>query len=120
MKKYIVTTTINSPTEATLRFASMSEWHLVVVGDTKTPHDEYRKIPNITYLSPEDQEKLCKPLSDAIGWRSIRRRNLPFVFFAYSQLKRAVLAPPICRKPVGEGANRVTTLLSIINLTPIT
>ena len=80
MQKYIVTTTINSPTEATLRFASMSEWHLVVVGDTKTPHDEYRKIPNITYLSPEDQEKLCKPLSDAIGWRSIRRRNLGFLY----------------------------------------
>lgn len=79
MKKYIVTTTINKPTEATLKFADMPDWHLVVVGDTKTPHDAYRGLSNITYLSPEDQERIDKPLSDAIGWKSIRRRNLGFV-----------------------------------------
>jgi hypothetical protein len=28
---------------------------------------------------------------------------------AKSQLKSAVRAPPICRKPVGEGAKRTTT-----------
>jgi hypothetical protein len=75
-QKFIVTTTINEPTEATLKFASMSDWTLIVVGDTKTPHDSYRALKNIIYLAPEDQEKISKPLSDAIGWRSIRRRNL--------------------------------------------
>lgn len=79
MSKYIVTTTINSPTEATLKFAEMSDWHLIVVGDTKTPHEEYQSLSNVTYLSPEDQEKINKPLSDAIGWKSIRRRNLGFL-----------------------------------------
>lgn len=79
MSKYIVTTTINHPTEATLKFAAMSNWHLIVVGDTKTPHEAYQSLPNITYLTPDDQEKICKPLSDAIGWRSIRRRNLGFL-----------------------------------------
>jgi hypothetical protein len=29
--------------------------------------------------------------------------------FAYNQLNNAVRAPPMCRYPVGEGANRVTT-----------
>jgi hypothetical protein len=79
-KNFIVTTTISEPTEATLKFASMPDWTLVVVGDTKTPHDSYRALKNVVYLSPDDQEKLSKPLSDAIGWRSIRRRNLGLLY----------------------------------------
>jgi hypothetical protein len=79
MNKIIVTTTINEPTEATLKFASMSDWHLVVVGDTKTPHNLYKGLKNITYLTPEDQEKISLELSNAIGWKSIRRRNLGFL-----------------------------------------
>jgi hypothetical protein len=38
---------------------------------------------------------------------------LPPRFFAYSQLNSAVRAPPIWRKPVGEGAKRVT-MVSVI------
>jgi hypothetical protein len=60
MKKFIVTTTINHPTEATLKFCKIADnknWTFVVVGDTKTPHDEYRKLEkefnNVIYLSPE-------------------------------------------------------------------
>lgn len=78
MKKFIVTTTINRPTEATLKYAAMKDWQLIVVGDTKTPHDEYRKL-NCIYLDPEYQEKEYKELSDSIGWRSIQRRNIGFV-----------------------------------------
>ena len=77
--KVIVTTTINPPTEATLKFSKMTDWHLVVVGDTKTPHADYKNLTNTTYLSPEDQEKLNKKLSDAIGWKSIRRRNMGYL-----------------------------------------
>ena len=47
MKKFIVTTTINSPTPATLKFchiADKKEWIFLIVGDTRTPHDEYRKL----------------------------------------------------------------------------
>ncbi len=79
MNKIIVTTTINEPTEATLKFASMTDWHLIVVGDTKTPHSKYKNLKNITYLTPDDQENLSRELSDAIGWKSIRRRNLGFL-----------------------------------------
>lgn len=35
--------------------------------------------------------------------------NLPFVFLAINQLKRAVLAPPTCSDPVGDGAKRTLT-----------
>jgi len=83
MKKFIVTTTIYSPSLATKKFAEMEGWQLVVVGDKKTPHDEYRDL-NCIYLSPEDQEKICKDLSDAIGWGCIMRRNIGFVY-AYRQ-----------------------------------
>ena len=79
MNKIIVTTTINEPTEATLKFSKMADWHLIVVGDLKTPHDKYKNLNNTTYLSPEEQEKINKPLSDSIGWNTIRRRNLGFI-----------------------------------------
>jgi hypothetical protein len=79
VKKVIVTTTINSPTLATKKFANKEGWELVVVGDTKTPHEEYKNI-NCTYLSPSVQEELYSELSKAIGWKTIQRRNIGFVY----------------------------------------
>jgi hypothetical protein len=37
---------------------------------------------------------------------SILKISFAPILFAASQLKRAVLAVPICKPPVGEGANR--------------
>jgi hypothetical protein len=74
-KKYIATTTINPPTEALLKYASISGWHLIVAGDLKTPHNLFNNHPNITYLSPEYQEKKYPILSKLIGWNAIERRN---------------------------------------------
>src|SRR3989338_633326 len=83
MKKIIVTTTINPPTEAILKFCEKKEWEMVVVGDRKTPHEAYEKLckeyPQVTYLDPEFQEKKYKELSDGIGWNSIQRRSIGFV-----------------------------------------
>jgi hypothetical protein len=86
MKKIIVTTTINSPTTATIKFAEIAQrdnWGFIIVGDTKTPHDEYLqmelKYPNVKYLTPEEQEKHHKEISDFIGWRTIQRRNIGFI-----------------------------------------
>ena len=76
MKKYIVTTTIQSPTKATIKYSEMSDWQLVVVGDKKTPENEYRDIDCI-FLTPENQEDLNKNLSDSIGWNCIQRRKSP-------------------------------------------
>lgn len=77
MKKFIVSTTINSPTEAIKKFDNMGEWELIVIGDCKTPKDY--KLENGLYVSPEDQVKIDEKLSDAIGWNSIRRRNFGFL-----------------------------------------
>lgn len=87
MKKFIVTTTINKPTTATLKFceiADRDDWNFVIVGDTKTPHDEYRKLEkdykNVIYLSPNQQEELYLELSNVIGWKTIQRRNIGYVY----------------------------------------
>ena len=73
MKKYIVTTTINAPTEAIELYDSKKDWELIVIGDKKTPNDYH--LANGLYVSPDDQEKIDPALSDAIGWNSIQRRN---------------------------------------------
>ena len=73
MKKVIVTTTINPPTEAVLKFDALSDWTVVVIGDLKTPKDY--KLKNGIYVTPEEQEKYDPKLSEAIGWKCIQRRN---------------------------------------------
>ena len=79
MKKLIVTTTINPPTLALKKFMQLSDWDVVVIGDKKTPHEKYKKL-NCVYLSPTDQEKISKKLSDLIGWNCIQRRNFGFIY----------------------------------------
>jgi hypothetical protein len=83
MKKFIVTTTIYSPTEALIKFINKKDWTVVVVGDLKTPHEEYASL-DCVYISPNDQENISKELSDAIGWNCIQRRNFGFIY-AYHQ-----------------------------------
>ena len=80
MIKTIVTTTINKPTEALIKFSKMKDWNLVVVGDKKTPHKFYEQNKDIIYLSPSDQEKISKRLSNLIGWNCIQRRNFGFIY----------------------------------------
>lgn len=82
MKKFIVTTTINKPTEATLKFVEIAKrdnWTFVVAGDTKTPHEEYQKL-DLVYLHPDKQDELYPELSKIIGWKTIQRRNIAFVY----------------------------------------
>ena len=80
MKKIIVTTTINPPTKALEKFAKFADWHLVVVGDKKTPSEF--EIDGATYLSPDAQADLFPRLSELLGWNCIQRRNLGFAYAA--------------------------------------
>jgi len=88
MKKVIVSTTIQSPTESIERFDNLRDWTLVVAGDLRTPKD-YR-LKNGIYLSPQAQEKRHKKLSDLIGWNSHARRN--FALLAAKELKADIVA----------------------------
>ena len=88
-KRFIVTTTINSPTEATMKFCKIAnspsqKWTFLIVGDTKTPHEEYRKLEeqfqNVIYLDPKEQDRCFPELSKTIGWKTIQRRNIGFAY----------------------------------------
>lgn len=86
MKKAIVTTTINPPTKALLKYIEIGArdgWTLIIVGDQKTPHDEYLKLaqayPHVAYLHPTKQDSKYHELSDLIGWNCIQRRNLGLI-----------------------------------------
>ncbi len=78
MNKFIVITTIYPPTKATMKFIEMGNWHIIIVGDKKTPHEAYANLP-VSYLHPDDQERVYPELSEAIGWNCIMRRNIGFV-----------------------------------------
>ena len=82
MNKVIVTTTINPPSKPLRLFARKIGWDLIIIGDITTPHELFRafekKSKNVTYLSPDDQEKKYSKLSRAIGWKKIQRRNIGF------------------------------------------
>lgn len=76
MKKIIVTTTINPPTEALIKYTKLNDWFVIVAGDKKTNHKLFENIENLKYLSPDEQEKKYPKLSDLIGWNCLGRRNL--------------------------------------------
>jgi|TARA_B110000046_G_C12994936_1_gene399619 hypothetical protein len=78
LKKFIVCTSINKPTLAVKKFDAMKDWKLVIVGDKKTPKNY--KLKNGIYLSPTEQEKIDKKLSDLIGWNCIQRRNFGILY----------------------------------------
>ena len=81
--KFIVTTTIQSPTLAIKKYLNFKDWFLIIVGDLKTPHKAYKnlekKFNNLKYLDPEYQEKKYKKISNIIGWNCIQRRNIGFL-----------------------------------------
>lgn len=72
----IATTTINPPTKALIEHTQLHNHKIVIAGDLKTPHELYKDIKNVIYLTPEEQERKYKNLSDAIGWNAIERRNI--------------------------------------------
>ena len=53
MDKAIVITTINPPKEEIQKFASLKDYLLICVGDTKTPPDWH--VNDVVYLSPKMQ-----------------------------------------------------------------
>lgn len=76
--RFIVTTTINSPTRAIELYDEMPDWTLVVIGDKKTPPGY--KLRNGAYLSPDDQLKLGFRTPAEVPWGCIQRRNVGFLY----------------------------------------
>jgi hypothetical protein len=78
MKKFIVITSIFQPTEAVAAFANLHDYHLVVVGDRKTPADWY--FENCTFLNISDQADLAPRLAQAIPFNHYGRKMLGYIY----------------------------------------
>ncbi|MBC7949891.1 MAG: DUF288 domain-containing protein [Chitinophagaceae bacterium] len=78
MKKFIVITSIFEPTEAIAAFADLSDHHLVVVGDKKTPAGWNYK--NCTYLDIPRQVELSASLANSIPFNHYGRKMLGYVY----------------------------------------
>jgi hypothetical protein len=86
--KIVCPALLNSPTIATRKFINIAvknNWTFVIVGDTKTPHEAYQELektyhPYVEYLHPDKQAELYPELSEIIGWKTIQRRNIGFVY----------------------------------------
>jgi hypothetical protein len=78
VKKFIVITSIFNPTEAITAFAALNDYHLVVVGDKKTPADWHHD--NCTYLDVNAQIDLSPSLANTIPFNHYGRKMLGYVY----------------------------------------
>lgn len=78
LKKFIVITSIFKPTEAIERFAALTDYHLVVVGDKKTPAGW--QYPGCTFLNVDAQIALSPSLANAIPFNHYGRKMMGYVY----------------------------------------
>jgi hypothetical protein len=78
VKKFIIITSIFNPTEAIEAFAALPDYHLVVVGDKKTPAGWH--FENCTFLNVDDQLNLSLSLANTIPFNHYGRKMLGYVY----------------------------------------
>ncbi len=78
LDKWIVVTTINYPSAALKKLASLKDWHLVVVGDRKTPKDWY--LDNCEFLSLEKQQELDYEIIKLLPENHYCRKNIGYLY----------------------------------------
>ena len=76
-KPAIVITSIFAPTEAVSKFAALSDYQLIVVGDKKSPAQW--SAPGATYLSIDDQEALGFSLSAKLPYNHYGRKMMGYL-----------------------------------------
>lgn len=77
MKKYIVITSIFDPTEAVIKFSNNTDYHLIVVGDQKTPADWFCK--DVDYLSVLKQSNLKFNLIKLLPYNHYCRKMIGYL-----------------------------------------
>ena len=78
ISKFIVITTINHPSEAICKFREWSDWHVVVVGDRKTPSGW--ACEGVTFLGIDEQYKQFGVLAKIIPENTYTRKMLGYVY----------------------------------------
>jgi len=77
--KWIVITTINSPTDQVKKLANTtSGWKVVVVGDLNTPPDWAWN--NCIYLGPDKQKELGYRILEKLPWNFYTRKNVGYLY----------------------------------------
>lgn len=77
-KKSIIVTTIHEPSKAIKDFSKMKDWNLISVGDLKTPKDW--QVPQVKYISPDEQNKLFPKFSKLLNWNRYARKNIGYLY----------------------------------------
>ena len=83
--KWGVCTTISEISSAIERVASVEGWHVVVVGDVKTPHP-ISLANNIHFLSIKDQKEILReirPFVDKVPLNHFGRKNIGYLYAIY-------------------------------------
>lgn len=75
---WAVVTTIHYPTEALKKLNSLSQVHLVVVADKKTPSDWY--LEGCDFLSVDKQLSLNYRIIPLIPWNHYSRKNIGYLY----------------------------------------
>lgn len=77
-KRWIVITTIQGPTDAVRRFADVSGWQLLIIGDKKTPSTWH--YPGVIFLGLEQQEALGYAILSKVPRNSYARKNIGYLY----------------------------------------
>jgi STELLO glycosyltransferases len=78
LDKWIVVTTINYPSAALKKLAALKDWHLVVVGDRKTPEDW--QLENCEFLSIAKQQTLDYEIIKLLPENHYCRKNIGYLY----------------------------------------
>ena len=77
--KCVVITTINPPTATILKHIQNRSYDVIIVGDNKTPSEQYRKLECI-YLDVPSQNRLFHELSSLLPFNHYCRKNLGYLY----------------------------------------
>jgi hypothetical protein len=77
MQKYIIITTIYPPTKSVKAFAHKKDYHLIVVGDKKTP--SAWSNPNTEFISAREQERLHSEWVRFLPWNHYSRKMVGYL-----------------------------------------
>jgi hypothetical protein len=109
IRKFVVITTIHPPSRAVELFAQWPGWHVIVVGDRKTPADWH--CEGVTYLGLEEQYERFGPLARAIPENTYTRKMLGYAE-ALSRGAEAIFESDDDNLPLAHAAGSIDQLLA--------
>lgn len=79
-KKFVVITSINEINDNIRKFANFRDWHVVIIGDKKSPPISKTPESNITFLNIDNQKELGFNFFDVCPFNHYARKNLGYIY----------------------------------------